>query len=113
MSSFPNVPPDSATVCNVSCRVLSAAFGDGYEQVAADGINSVREEMVVEWTNISVSDYESIVQYLESKAGHTPFSWAPPDTATPKQWTCRQWQKKRTSPVTYQITARFVQSFGA
>ncbi len=111
MDTFPNVPADSATTCDEECRLLAAPFGDGYEQLAADGKNHVREAWMVEWTNLNKTEYDAIVGFLKSQGGWNRFFWTPPDKASPLVWTCKKWQKRRLGPVNYKIVAQFVQSF--
>lgn len=44
------------------------AFGDGYEQTAADGINYQRRRLRLIWNNMRQSDANTIVSFLKTNA---------------------------------------------
>lgn len=58
-------------------RTLKAAFGDGYTQRAADGINPRADSWPLEFSGTQV-DIEPIKQFLDSLAGYKTFLWTPP-----------------------------------
>jgi phage-related protein len=61
----------------VSHRVLSAQFGDGYEQTAADGINAIQQSWPLQFT-----EQESLIipirDFLDRHGSWKPFLWTPP-----------------------------------
>lgn len=69
--------PKIEPVGNIEFRLKSARFGDGYQQVAEDGINNKSQtwplSFVAEQTLI-----KSIVDFLDRHAGAKPFYWTPP-----------------------------------
>ena len=58
-------------------RVLKAQFGDGYEQVAADGINNNIESWPVTFTGTK-NEIKPIKEFLDRHAGYQTFYWTPP-----------------------------------
>ena len=60
-----------------SFAVLSAKFGDGYEQTAADGIQNKRAEWPLSFTDNNVVIAE-IAAFLDLHAGWKAFLWTPP-----------------------------------
>ncbi|WP_020201864.1 phage tail protein [Cupriavidus sp. WS] len=62
---------------DVTLRVRSAQFGDGYKQVVADGINN----KVQSWPMKFVGSRERILaiqDFIDQHAGATSFYWTPP-----------------------------------
>jgi len=53
----------------ITNRVLTAKFGDGYEQRVLDGINTKNEEFDVEFKNRSASSINLLAKWLDVKAG--------------------------------------------
>lgn len=77
MSDF-NWIPSSGTAPESQFAVKSVKFGDGYEQTAPDGINSVKKRWAVIFENIRATDAKTIQDFLEGKKGSTSFTWTPP-----------------------------------
>ena len=61
----------------VKYRVLSAQFGDGYQQVAADGINNKIESWPVSFTG-TTDEIRPIKDFMDRHAGYQSFYWTPP-----------------------------------
>jgi phage-related protein len=61
----------------VSHRVLSAKFGDGYEQVAADGINPAQQSWPLTFTERS-EFINPLRDFLDRHGSYKPFLWTPP-----------------------------------
>lgn len=62
---------------SVSFRVLTARFGDGYEQVAQDGINSRAESWPLEFFG-SEAEITPIKEFLDRHGDWKGFLWTPP-----------------------------------
>lgn len=92
-------------------RVLTAPFGDGYEQRAGDGINT----MPVKWSltfNAITADIDAIKAFLVARAGVEAFDWVDPNGNSIKV-VCRQWGGNITNPVVGGLSATFEQVYGA
>jgi phage-related protein len=61
----------------VKFRVLSAQFGDGYKQTAADGINNRSASWPLSFTD-SVANIAPIKDFLDRQGGYKSFAWTPP-----------------------------------
>lgn len=62
-----------------SFRVLQSSFGNGYEQVTVDGINSQRQEWSISWSNIDIdTTLYTIKTFLDARGGNEAFYWTPP-----------------------------------
>lgn len=72
--------PDKTMTRQSSPKVLLAAFGDGYEQRAVDGINATKETYSLQFRNRTKAFVDDVVTFLESKQGVTKFSFTIPDT---------------------------------
>lgn len=69
----PRVNPQGET----KFRVLTAQFGDGYSQAAADGINNRTESWPLQFVG-DASAITPIRAFLDRHAGHRAFFWSPP-----------------------------------
>lgn len=58
-------------------RVLKAQFGDGYSQVAADGINNVGESWPISVAG-GTADVKPVKDFLDATQGVSAFYWTPP-----------------------------------
>lgn len=60
---------------------LSARFGDGYEQVAPDGINNERQTWNIElWGHLQADDMAGVRSFLRlRKTRGESFFWTPPN----------------------------------
>jgi phage-related protein len=56
---------------------LKAQFGDGYVQLAADGINNRQQEWPLVFRG-KAPKIEPIKAFLDRHGGHKPFTWTPP-----------------------------------
>jgi len=72
--------PDKSLGKVITPRVLTATFGDGYEQRIADGINTLTETYSLSFKTRLKADIDDIVAFLDSKKGVTNFTLTLPDT---------------------------------
>ncbi|MDR2326419.1 MAG: phage tail protein [Acidovorax sp.] len=76
--------PETFTWCpridpqgSVSHRVLSAKFGDGYEQTAADGINTAMQSWPLSF--VGRTEYIAPIQsFFDRHGSWMSFLWTPP-----------------------------------
>lgn len=62
-------------------KVLTANFGDGYEQRVLDGINSKGDSFSISYNNRSAEDINLIAAFFDTKAGKS-FNFTVTDTFT-------------------------------
>lgn len=91
-------------------RILKSDFGDGYSQRAGDGINTTPDTWEVEFRSNS-TNIATIVSTLESKAGHTSFTWTAPSDSTAKKWICKSWSWSSLGNTMRSLTATFEEVF--
>lgn len=72
--------PDKSMSKSVSPRVLTAKFGDGYEQRIANGINSIDETYSLTFKTRTKEDIDDIVVFLDAQKNVSKFLFTMPDT---------------------------------
>ncbi len=103
-------PASYSAQVETSPRVRRAAFGDGYEQRAGDGINSLQRKWTLRFSR-NDTDLDAIVAFLEARAAVESFDWSPP-SGTAGKWVCRSWSRSHTMPLYGELTCTFEQVFG-
>jgi phage-related protein len=101
--------PDAKPTGTKTFAVLTAKFGDGYEQTAADGINNVAQSWPLTFTGYR-ADLLPIMAFLDACAGWQSFSWTPPG-GVQGLYKCPTYDFKPGGRGVWQITATFKQSF--
>ena len=72
--------PDKSMSKSTQPRVLTASFGDGYEQRIADGINSINETYSLSFKTRPKEVIDDIVAFLDTKKNVSKFVLTIPDT---------------------------------
>ena len=93
-------------------RVLTAQFGDGYNQRVPDGMNAIKQIWNVQTIPLASTDFETCVSFLYGKGGVTAFQWIPPGSDTHFKWICKSYTVSATQlPGQYAISATFERVF--
>jgi phage-related protein len=108
MSDFAYDPTYGAQVARAP-RVRIAAFGDGYDQRVADGINTNPEDWDVSFVRPK-SEIDTIETFLTTKAGVTSFTWTPYGHSEIRV-VCAEWRRIKSTAGVDTLTARFRQVF--
>ena len=66
----------------VSQNVITANYGDNNTQIAAWGVNSMKEEWQLEWTGLNQTDRNTLMNFWESHGLAVAFYWAAPGGKT-------------------------------
>lgn len=103
--------PDFGARVNVKPRIRVVAFGDGYEQRVADGINARNDVWDLTFDNRTNSDTSAIISFLEARAGVEAFDWTPPNEATAIRVVCREWNKTVVRFNLNTVTAQFTRVY--
>ena len=77
---------------SVAPRVVTAKFGDGYEQRSPDGLNAILRNYQLSFRQ-NRSEAKLLEQFFIDRSGVRSFLWTPPDTGVQGRYLCRQWQK--------------------
>jgi phage-related protein len=89
----------------VNFRTRSAQFGNGYKQIAADGLNSEVESWPLTFGGTE-EEMKPISDFLRRHKGATAFLWTPP-LGTQSLWTCASLGITSPAPGLYSIAATF------
>lgn len=89
--------------------VLTAQFGDGYKQTAANGINNKSQSWPVKFTGNSAKIIP-IRDFLDARAGFESFFWTPP-LGVQGYYKCASYVPRHLGGDAYELTATFEQSF--
>lgn len=103
--------PNIGTEDSPQVNLLKAAFGDGYTQVAAAGINHIRRVISLQWEVLTPTQAKAITDFFVAQGGYTPFYYTPSNETTPVKWTCEEWKDRRDRGGLRTVSATFVQSF--
>jgi phage-related protein len=107
----PPVNPSASTSVASQPVTLSVEYGDGYRQAATVGINADRRKATVNWTQLSRTDADTIVAFLEARLGYESFDYALPPSTTSRKWVCKTWNRIETTSLIVSISANFDQVF--
>ncbi len=110
MSTF-NWAPSYEPQLTVKPAVLTAKFGDGYEQRIPDGINNNPEVWQLSFTDRLDTKITAIRNFLATAAqAATSFDWTSP-TGTVGKFKCSEYAYRLIAPNVGAITATFEQVF--
>lgn len=90
MPTFPSIKPTSNVAPSIEYRILEAKFGDGYEQRLADGINTRKQTVSLEF-RVSDADADTIIAFLDARAGVESFDYTLPKEGSARTWVCKRW----------------------
>lgn len=82
----PPRPPHIGSSLSVDQRVLEAAFGDGYMQIVADGLNAGVDSVTLSWDGLDSDDLDEILTTIRLYGRATPFLYTLPWDVSPKLW---------------------------
>lgn len=95
-------------------RALSAKFGDGYEQLAPDGLNDIVQMWPLQFNDIENAIASDMIDFLRSHR-NTPFQYVPLWSTTPTVpivVICRKWRRSQGNEWGYSsISCTFEQWF--
>jgi len=108
METFSFVPTSQASN-PVDHSVLSARYGDGYQQDAGNAINGQSESWQLTFAGTK-SDLLEIKAFLDDKQGYKSFLWASPTNGL-LLWKAKTYTMTPLGGLTYSLTVTFNQSF--
>lgn len=109
MTTF-SYTPDYQPQATRAPATNNAKFGDGYEQRAEAGINSLPEIWDLSFTNRDLSEADGIDAFFTARKGVTYFEWTTP-TGVAGKFICRTWNYSRVNAILASVTAKFEQVF--
>ncbi|MGE9760920.1 phage tail protein [Pseudomonas sp. PDM20] len=93
----------------VTFRLRSAQFGDGYRQTLGDGLNNRSQQ----WPVILVVNKDAaqqVLAFFDRHAGSRAFLWTPP-LGSPGLYSCNAYKPTNIGGTVYRIAATFEQVF--
>lgn len=89
--------------------VDKAAFGDGYTQAVANGINNQSDSWPLTFVG-SLAKVSAIKAFLDDKKGYKAFYWTPP-MGTQLLFRCEKYSRIVHTGTVFTLTAQFEQTF--
>jgi len=110
MLSLPDIAPSHSSRLTERVRLREATFGDGYVQVAADGINNTQREYRVEWRGAKRTDADALISFFRQLEGLGGFAYTLSDESAARTWRCKVWSRQRISASHDTVTANFIET---
>lgn len=111
MATFPSYNPVYSASKSSAPKVLTAQFGDGYQQRVTFGLNQNPKEWSLTF-DVTDDDADIIEAFLDARAADAAsFDWTPPDTSTSYRWICPSWNREMYEFQRSKITTTFQQVF--
>lgn len=89
--------PDEGVKDEPQESVLSARYGDGYEDLRPDGVNTVSIKRSAQFSVRSDAELDLIEAFLTARGRTQAFRWQWPTTAPDRVWRCDRWSTTHTS----------------
>lgn len=111
MATLPDIVVSRGSNLRERVRVKKAKLGDGYTQVATDGINHIEMTYEAKWETRLLTELATLVDFLRARGGVKVFAFTVPGEATPRQWRCEKWSETRISAQYGNLTATFIEDY--
>ena len=109
MATFTWVASTGASL-SIRPNVRRVAFGDGYEQRVAFGINTQPEVWSLEFRGKTTTEAAAIDAFLRAQGAVESFTWTTPTGAAGK-FICEEWSRSVDEPNIEIVRATFKQVF--
>lgn len=86
------LPKFDATI-DESARIISARFGDGYEQRSPDGINNLKTNYSLTFPGLYKADGDELEAFFRAQKGAFSIQWTPPNSTIPLNFVVRSWRR--------------------
>ena len=106
----PPIAPTTDSSVTFTANVIQAGFGDGYEQTAVEGLNSVSGVYQVSWDLLNQANRDSIENFFKLKLGSIAFLYTFPGESTQRKFKCKTWTRGHNGSL-YTIRAEFREVF--
>lgn len=103
-------PPLRAAACEATFRLRAAQFGDGYRQVAADGINNRTQVWQLSFAG-KEPRIAAVKAFLDARQGAERFYWTPPLESAPRLFTAGAYSVQAQGKGLYTLAVTFTESF--
>jgi phage-related protein len=110
MADLP-IQPDYSSSLNKQPKVMRVAFGDGYEQRAADGLNNNPDKWNLSWDELTDVDAATLLSFFDGLGGVATFTWQSPYASSTRKYVCDKWEPTPVSDNHHRLTASIYQVF--
>ena len=111
MATFPaSHPPDFGAAVSIKPNTRVTAFGDGYEQRQAQGLNHQPKVWNLTFSVRTDAEANVIEGFLAARDAVEAFDWTDLD-GVPGKYVCRAWQRSKAWHNRNTITCQFEQVF--
>jgi phage-related protein len=107
----PPIPPSPSVESKREFRVLEAAFGDGYTQVAEDGINNESNDTSLVWNNLTTAEANAIILFFQARKGAESFYYQIPGSTVVRRWRCKSYSTSQSNFNYFSVKAEFTRVF--
>ncbi len=104
----PPRPPQLGNRLTIDQKIKEAKFGDGYEQNAADGLNSIRRQWSLSWSACTDAEADQIENFWIEQGKTKAFWYQVPGTAAAFKWKFATYDRTQGNPDSIQVTIRQV-----
>ena len=95
--TVPRAPSSNGTMQDVTARMLTSGYGDGFKTSAPDGVRPFDRTQTLYWEFITVEEVNAIAAFLETHVG-TPFYFRLPREQAPRTWVWLKTQRGHPLP---------------
>jgi phage-related protein len=94
--TFPlDIPPKFSPDNEETVRNTVVQFGDGYDLVVGDGLNTIRATKSLEWEPITYQQMATMLSFLRSRSGDWFYYIMDEDAARRRKFMCDRWRYGR------------------
>ncbi|TDB57247.1 phage tail protein [Photorhabdus khanii] len=104
-----NWNPRTSASSDVNFRIRKAQFGDGYTQVAGDGINPRSQKWELSFVG-NEAYIRAIMDFLDRHGGYKSFQWTP-SLANAGLYRCDAYKQIALGGGNYSLSASFAQAY--
>lgn len=109
MTPIFNFPVQANDTGSKEYLTRTAQFGDGYEQVSGDGINSSKETWAITFSG-KIEKVKEVEDFLDERQGYKSFAWRNP-LGRLGLYRVKRWDVVPYSRDVLRLTATFEQAF--
>jgi len=85
--------PQLGTSETLTYRVNAAKFGDGFEQVSSDGLNTALAEFQLIWNGLLTTEFAEIRNFTDARNGVESFFYTFEGETAPRRLRCLGFQR--------------------
>lgn len=92
-------------------KTYSVPMGDGYIERVAMGINTSPAQLSLQWSNISETEKDDVIDFFAERYAVVAFLYTPPGFTAEKKWLATEWDSELTDADVWNVSATLQQVF--